>query len=142
MDFMKINTSSPKQTPMEVIEPKLRNKIHYGDLWVMMHTAAIFLPEKLDKTQESHIKNYIEGIVTFGNITPNSKLKKLYSDYKIMNNNQDFSTRENASVWLCNFHNYVNLLNDKDLFECKIENIARRWGNSNVIVNKRSGSYL
>ena len=32
-------------------------------------------------------------------------------------------------LWICNFHNKVNMELEKDLFECTKENIAKRWGN-------------
>jgi hypothetical protein len=136
-NFLGNNNKIKKQPPIEIIEPKIRSKLHLKDLWSILHISAIFLPSKNEKEFENAMNNFADGLVEFGSFTDGAKIiKTTYIEYK-KNKKLNFSNREKASLSLCHFHNHINLLTEKELFECTMDNISKRWGNFNDVTNNK-----
>lgn len=115
----------------DLLDNKQTLNSHGKDIWTLLHTSAIYLPDKLSEEDSKDFKNYVEGVLYFSTKFD----KKWLNNTKefVLNNPLNFQSREDASVWLCHFHNHINLLTEKDLFECKVSRIAKRWGNYSQI---------
>lgn len=117
----------------DILDSKHKTRLHGKDLWTVLHTTSVFLPEKPNETELSEFVNFVKGILYFGTKF-DTNWHKLTNDY-INRNPFDFKDRESSMIWLCNFHNYVNIKTEKDLFECKKDKISKRWGNYADIVD-------
>lgn len=125
---------SQRKLKSDVLDSKHKIKAHGKEMWNMLHTFSVYLPETCSTEEAQHFTSFVDGVLKFGTkIDP--KWETLTIDY-IKEHPYNFAARENAMLWICDFHNYVNIVAEKDLFECTKENIARRWGNySNVMSN-------
>jgi hypothetical protein len=111
----------------DTLDHKHKSRLHGKDLWTVLHTSSVFLPDKPNKKELSEWTNFVKGILYFGTKF-DSNWHKLTIEY-IEKNPFHFDDRESSMLWLCKFHNHVNIKTEKDLFECKKEKIAKRWGN-------------
>ena len=119
--------SSLNKKPKEEIDHKFRIKSHIKDIWTVLHTSSVYLPETLNEKLEQDYNHFVDGILLFAT-KEDKDLYNFVKDYK-KKNRYNFSSRENASLWLCNLHNSFNLKNDKYLFECTTDNLTQRYGN-------------
>ena len=127
-----------EKKPKEEIDYKFRLKSHIKDIWTVLHTSSVYLSEKLSETEEKDYIYFVDGILHFATKV-DKDLNNLATEYK-NKNKYNFSSRENASMWLCNFHNTFNLMNDKYLFECTMDNLTQRYGNYSSI-NKNNNTH-
>ena len=118
---------SASKNKSDILDSKYKSRLHGKDLWTVLHTSSVFLPEKPNDTEILDWTNFVKGILHFGTKFDPS-WHHLTIDY-IKKNPFEFMDRESSMMWICNFHNFVNIKTEKDLFECKKENIAMRWGN-------------
>jgi FAD-linked sulfhydryl oxidase len=110
----------------EILDSKHKVKSHGKEMWTVLHTTSAFLPEKLNKDQEESFSSFVKGVLLFG-----TKFNKEWNETSleyIKNHPFNFCDRENSMLWVCNFHNYINMKTEKDLFECTKENLSKRWG--------------
>lgn len=125
-----------KKNKGDILDEKQHLRTHGKDLWTVLHTTSVFLGEKLNAEESETYKDFVFGVLYFGT-KPNKTWHDLTMKY-ISDNPLDIKDRDNAMMWTCKLHNHVNLNNDKDLFECTIDNIAKRWGNYSAIINKNN----
>lgn len=111
----------------DTLDSKHKSRLHGKDLWTVLHTTSVFLPYKPNDIELEEFTNFVKGILYFGTKF-DPKWHKSTSEY-IQKNPFDFKDRESSMLWLCKFHNHVNVKTEKDLFECRKEKIAKRWGN-------------
>ncbi len=117
----------------EILDKKSTTRTHGKDIWVLLHTTTVYLPEPMTQEHQTTLHDFIKGILYFS-----TKFNKTWHSNTLsyLNANPiDTSTRESSMLWVCHYHNHINLLLDKDQFECNKENIAKRWGNFNSITN-------
>jgi hypothetical protein len=126
--------------PKEEIDRKFRLKSHFKDLWTVLHVSSVYLPEKLNEGEENEYKGFVEGLLHFAT-KADEDTNKWASDYR-QSHKYNFSSRENAALWLCKLHNSYNLKNNKYLFECNMENLTQRYGNNSALSQKSPTSSL
>ena len=120
-----------KRNPKEDIDKKFRVESHLRDIWTVLHTTSVYLPESLNENEEKDYTQFVEGILQFATKADDElhNYAKLYRSQ----NKYNFKTRENAALYLCNFHNSYNLVKEKYLFECTVDNLAKRYGNASAV---------
>lgn len=126
--------------PKDEIDHKFRLKSHFKDFWTVLHVSSVYLPSSLSQEEQKDYNNFVDGLIHFG-----TKADPAIHDWALTyqkNNKFNFSTRDNAALWLCKFHNSYNLLNNKYLFECTIENLTQRYGNATAIQGKSESTSL
>lgn len=107
--------------------------------WNLLHTMAIYYPEKPTEHQKEMMKHFITGFAEFypcktcaahfktdikrGNFFHynNVLLSKYLLDPPKVDNNKELS------IWFCNQHNVVNRMLGKPLFDCTYEKLYKRW---------------
>lgn len=129
-----------KNSKSDILDGKQKIKSHGKEMWNVLHTFSVYLPEKCTNEEANEFSDFVKGVLHFGtkfNHTWHENTKKY-----IHENPLNFITRKNSMLWICNFHNHVNRQLEKDLFECTEENIAKRWGNLNKIVQNQNKSFI
>jgi hypothetical protein len=121
----------------EEIDRKFRLKSHVKDMWTVLHTSSVYLPEKLNEKEEQEYEYFVDGLLHFA--TKCDESLNLFTKEYIHKNKYNFQSRESAAKWLCTLHNAYNINNDKYLFECSLENLTQRYGNYSSI-NKTNNS--
>lgn len=123
MNFKNFGTKSKS----DLLDEKSRHRLHGKDIWTVLHTSSVYLPEKPTQEELSEFASFVNGVLVYGTKF-NNNWSSLYNEY-IKASPFNFTDRENSMISLCNLHNYVNIKLEKDLFECTKENLAKRWGN-------------
>jgi hypothetical protein len=142
MDFANYNFKGKKNVDKsEILDTKHKRKTHFKDLWIMLHTTAVFLPDEEEFNDVKDYHSLVKGVLYFG-LKFDEKLVNISQKFLKENPIEEVQTRDQAMIWNCTLHNEMNKELGKDLFECKIENIAKRWGNYNHIINHSRTSYL
>ena len=121
-----ISRFNNQKSKSEILDSKQKIKSHGKEMWTLLHTSSVFLPETLSQEQTLSYNSFVKGILHFGTKF-NSEWTKETLEY-IEKHPFEFNTRENSMIWICNFHNYINMKTEKDLFECTKENLYYRWG--------------
>jgi hypothetical protein len=116
----------------KILDKKHTIKTHIKDFWVLVHTTTVYLPKTLTEEQSTALSDFMKSLIHFG-----TKFDKIFSktSEEFLKLNPLSSDRNNIILWTCHYHNHINELFEKDLFECNLENIAKRWGNYNSILN-------
>jgi hypothetical protein len=116
----------------KILDKKHTIKTHIKDFWVLLHTTSVYLPADLTEDQATSYSDLIKGLIGFG-----TKFDKKFANAsnEFFANNPIGKDKNDIILWTCNYHNHINELYDKDLFECDLAKIAKRWGNYNSIVN-------
>jgi hypothetical protein len=111
----------------DVLDAKQKIRIHGKEIWNVLHTFSNFVPENPTREESEAYSAFIEGVLVFGTKF-DQNWHNLTLQY-ITANPLDVTSRDTSMMWVCNFHNFVNVKLEKDLFECTKENLAKRWGN-------------
>jgi len=127
----RFNTQKSKA---DILDEKQKVRIHGKEMWNVLHTFSVFFPENPSEEDINTYTSFVNGVLLFGTKF-DSNWSNLTKNY-IQENPYKFNSREDSMIWMCNFHNYVNVQLEKDLFECTKENIAKRWGNIGSIISK------
>jgi hypothetical protein len=114
------------------LDKKHALKTHIKDLWVVLHTTSVYLPPSLSGEQTNSYSDFIKGLIAFGTKFDN-KFSKASDEFLF--SNPIGKDRNSIILWICHYHNHINELYEKDLFECELSTIAKRWGNYNSIIN-------
>ena len=117
-----------KVRPLDILRYKIQQKQEIKDFWNVMHTFAINLPNKVESDDKSDLAGFFESSVALG-LSRNKSVQKLLREFL---GKKPIVTegRKEVSEWVCKMHNYVNLVTDKQLFNCDFEVIKERWSNS------------
>jgi FAD-linked sulfhydryl oxidase len=124
--------SSQSKSKADLMDSKHKIRSHGKEMWNTLHTFSVYLPNKLSEEETKEFSDFVKGILFFG-----TKFNSAWHDGTmkyIRDNPFKFDTRENSMIWICNFHNNINIKLEKDLFQCTKDKIAKRWGNYNKIV--------
>ncbi len=130
---MKFNKTNEKLNS-DYIDEKNRRKLHKKEIWNILHTYSVYLNEKASINDMQEYKDFIFGVLYFGTKKDN-EFNKQFNDFNSLNPLENVNNRDEAIMWNCRFHNFINMKTGKDLFECKLDTISRRWGNYNKIAN-------
>jgi len=125
----------------DIVDEKNRKKLHGKEIWNIMHTFSVYLNKNATQEEINSYKDFIYGILYFGTKNDNNWQENFKSFDKILPL-QSINNRDDAILWNCKFHNYVNIKLEKDLFECSLGNISKRWGNYNKIIVQENNKYL
>tara|TARA_B000000557_G_C20615360_1_gene375734 strand:- start:110 stop:592 length:483 start_codon:yes stop_codon:yes gene_type:complete len=91
--------------------------------WSLLHTVAVYYPDKPTKEKQKQTKLFIESL---SNIYPCSICQV---DFK--NNVQKYppklGSRKDFIAWMCFQHNLVNKKLNKKIFDCSLESYEKRW---------------
>lgn len=135
------NQRSFEKLKSDVIDERNRKYIHGKEIWNILHTFSVYLSDNASEKEIEGYKDFVYGILYFG--TKNDKgWKDNFERFDSLCPLKNISNRNDAIIWNCKLHNFVNLKIGKDLFECKVENIADRWGNYNKIKESLNNSEI
>ena len=132
--FMKSPSKTNEKLNSDYIDEKNRRKLHKKEIWNILHTYSVYLNEKASINDMQDYKDFIFGVLYFGTKKDNN-FNKQFNDFNSISPLDNVNNRNEAIMWNCRFHNYINMKTGKDLFECKLDTISKRWGNYNKISN-------
>ena len=89
--------------------------------WTFLHTTAAYLPEKPSEHEKTQISNLITAI---SNLYPCRNCADHLQSYMEVNP-VALDSKLSISQWLCKFHNEVNQMLGKEVFDCS--KIDERW---------------
>jgi hypothetical protein len=138
--FLKPANRSNEKLNIEIITEKNRRKIHKKEIWNILHTYSVYLDEKSSGNDIQEYKDFIYGILYFGT-KKDFEWNQQFNDFNNFNPLDNVNNRNEAILWNCRFHNYVNMKTNKDLFDCKLDTISKRWGNYNKITNSEKNKF-
>ena len=96
--------------------------------WTVLHTYSAYLPDKLSFEEEDTFRKFFESVIHFSTKKHNKwKVNSDKIDIKM-----DFSTRENAMLSLCHYHNQINWELNKDQFFCDINKLTEVYGSNKL----------
>ncbi len=131
--FLSQQRRSNEKFNSDAVDEKNRAVLHRKEMWNILHTFSVYLDKNSTEKEIESYKDFIYGILYFGAKNDKVWQENLNKFDKILPL-KGIQNRDDAILWNCKFHNYINIKLEKDLFECNIENIAKRWGNYNKIV--------
>jgi hypothetical protein len=131
---MKSPSKTNEKLNSDYIDEKNRRKLHKKEIWNILHTYSVYLNEKASINDMQDYKDFIFGVLYFGTKKDNN-FNKQFNDFNSISPLDNVNNRNEAIMWNCRFHNYINMKTGKDLFECKLDTISKRWGNYNKISN-------
>lgn len=93
--------------------------------WIMLHTYAAFLPDKLNNEEKQTFSDFFYSIIHFSN----KNQEWISNTNKVLNESSlDFSTRDSARLSICHFHNKINWNIGKDQYPCTIKDLSQLYG--------------
>lgn len=109
----------------DLIDDRLKARNHYRNVWNVLHTTAAFFPNRPSPSEQVDFKEFVEAVVYFSVKDPAWKdnSKEFLSRFPM-----EFESRDKACLWICHYHNFVNLRTGKDQLPCDMEFLNRRWG--------------
>ena len=123
-----INTNEVVQRSYIILEqtkkesPLDRNTLGRST-WSLLHSIAVYYPEKPTKEKQKQTKLFLESL---SNIYPCSICQE---DFKknIQKYPPKLGSRKDFIAWLCFQHNLVNKKLNKKIFDCSLESYEKRW---------------
>eukprot|EP01138_Halocafeteria_seosinensis_P011369 gb/GECG01011612.1/.p1 GENE.gb/GECG01011612.1/~~gb/GECG01011612.1/.p1 ORF type:complete len:259 (+),score=42.27 gb/GECG01011612.1/:1-777(+) len=119
--------SEPEDCPLDRAE--LGNRT-----WSLLHSMAAYYPEEPTKTDQDSMKAFLQAL---GKFYP-CKFCAAHFANELEEDPPDVSSRASLSLWLCEKHNVVNEMLEKPRFECRIEELDKRWkyGHQGCLANR------
>lgn len=90
--------------------------------WTYLHSLAMYYPEEPTEALKEDMETHLD---TFSRLYPCSPCAVHMREYT-KENPFELDSRLKFSLWMCNFHNDVNRLQRKPLFDCR--RLVDRWG--------------
>lgn len=90
--------------------------------WTFLHTTAAYLPEKPSETEKQQVSNLLTAI---SHLYPCRKCADHMREYIAVNPITNLDSKRSLSQWLCNYHNEVNQMLGKEVFDCS--KVEERW---------------
>ena len=128
---------SNEKLKSDIVDEKNRKLLHGKEIWNILHTFSVYLNEDPTKKEIDEYKDFISGLLYFGTKL-DDKWNETFKKYNEINPIANINNRNDAILWNCKYHNYVNIKLEKDLYECNLENISKRWGNSGNILKQNN----
>ena len=91
--------------------------------WSLLHTIAAHYPD--DPSQE-WVEKHSRFFKSFSKVYPCKSCGRHFAEM-IKEEHPKLENRENISVWVCEIHNKVNRMLNKEVFPCDLESLDRRW---------------
>lgn len=91
--------------------------------WTFLHTTAAYLPDKPSEHEKQQVSNLITAV---SHLYPCRNCAEHLQSY-IEVNPLTLDSKRSISQWLCRFHNEVNQMLGKEVFDCK--KLDERWKN-------------
>jgi FAD-linked sulfhydryl oxidase len=89
--------------------------------WTFLHSVAAYLPKALSESEKENMINLLRAVSA---LYPCKKCADHMSAY-IEVNPISFDSKDSISLWLCRFHNEVNEMLGKSVFDCS--KVYERW---------------
>jgi len=90
--------------------------------WTFLHATAAYLPsERLHAEQRKRLHGLLAAVASFYPCTNCAEHMTAYMEA----NPPDLTNRHTVSTWLCNFHNEINAMLGKAVFDCA--QLDERW---------------
>jgi len=121
----------------DTVDEKNRKLLHGKEIWNILHTYSVYLESNASNKDIQSYKDFIYGILYFGTKNDNVWIENFNRFDKILPF-QNIKNRDEAMLWNCKFHNYVNIKLERDIFECNSDNISKRWGNYKKIIEEKN----
>lgn len=90
--------------------------------WTYLHSLAMYYPEEPSPALKQDMETHLE---TFSRLYPCSPCAVHMREY-VKEKPFQLDSRYDFSLWMCHFHNDVNRLQRKPLFDCR--RLVDRWG--------------
>lgn len=133
--FLGNQRRSNEKLNSDLVDEKNRKILHGKEIWNILHTYSVYLDKTASCKEIQTYKDFIYGVLYFG--TKNDIImKESFDKFNRILPFQNIKSRDEAIMWNCKFHNYVNIKLEKDIFECSLENISKRWGNYKKIIEE------
>jgi mitochondrial FAD-linked sulfhydryl oxidase len=91
--------------------------------WTFLHTTAAYLPETPSENEKQQFSNLITAISHLYPCRNCADHLQSYLDVNPLN----LESKRSISQWICKFHNEVNQMLGKEVFDCT--KIDERWKN-------------
>ena len=91
--------------------------------WTFLHTTAAYLPDSPSDHEKEQFSNLINAV---SNLYPCRNCAEHLQSY-LEANPLTLSTKSSISQWICKFHNEVNQMLGKEIFDCT--KVDERWKN-------------
>lgn len=91
--------------------------------WTFLHTTAAYLPETPSEQEKQQVSNLITAI---SHLYPCRNCAEHLQSYMEVNP-LNLESKRSISQWLCTFHNEVNQMLGKEVFDCS--KVDERWKN-------------
>lgn len=114
------------QTPSEIFDHNQKQKVTITQMWNLIHTTSIYIPDSMSVTELQSYKSFLDSIFYFSKKTNQEFKKKI--EKSIDECHINYSSRDDIVLSLCHLHNRVNLYSGKDQFPCIMNEIEERWG--------------
>ena len=102
-------------------QPGLSKAILGRNTWSLLHTIISNYPNKPSEKDKSTILAFFNS---FAVLYPCPVCSKHFKEY-IIKMPTILDSRDTMQLWLCNLHNNVNKMLNKEIFDCK--NLETRW---------------
>eukprot|EP00755_Sulcionema_specki_P030010 Sspe_Gene.93412::Locus_66054_Transcript_1_1_Confidence_1.000_Length_888::g.93412::m.93412/K17783/ERV1, GFER, ALR; mitochondrial FAD-linked sulfhydryl oxidase len=91
--------------------------------WTILHTTAAAYPQHPSPEQQQRMWDFVR---TWSHIYPCTHCAA-HMRISMKQEPPDVESKETLSLWVCRLHNKVNSKLGKEIFDCTLENVLRRW---------------